>query len=65
MRGRDRRPSPKLSAPHNRRVLTHDQREKLSDETDERRVFFKTAFVFGVSQTDLIPGVEPAPAAAR
>jgi hypothetical protein len=31
-----------------------------SEESDERRVFFKTAFVFDVSQTDIVPGTEPA-----
>jgi len=41
--------------------VTVKQRDKLSDEADERRVFFKTTFVFDVSQTDAIPGVEPAP----
>ncbi len=28
-------------------------------KTDERRVFFKTAFVFDVSQTEVLDGVEP------
>jgi len=37
------------------------QREKDSDGAEERRVFFKTTFVFDVSQTDPIPGVELAP----
>ncbi len=41
--------------------ITVKQRDKLSDETEERRVFFKTTFVFDVSQTDPISGVEPAP----
>lgn len=35
-------------------------REKLAgEESDKRRVFFKTAFVFDVSQTDVLPGAEP------
>jgi hypothetical protein len=37
------------------------QREPHIDGTEDRRVFFKTTFVFDVSQTDPIPGVEPAP----
>lgn len=41
--------------------ITVKRRDKVIDETDERRVFFKTTFVFEVSQTDPIPGVEPAP----
>jgi len=41
--------------------ITVKQRDKVSDETVERRVSFKTTFVFDVSQTDPIPGVEPAP----
>jgi len=32
-----------------------------SDDAEEQRVFFRAAFVFDVSQTDPIPGVEPAP----
>jgi hypothetical protein len=31
------------------------------EETDERRVFFKTAFVFDVSQTVALDGAEPMP----
>jgi hypothetical protein len=31
------------------------------EETDERRVFFKTAFVFDVSQTVVLDGAEPMP----
>lgn len=31
------------------------------EDGDERRVFFKTTYVFDVSQTDAIPGVDPAP----
>jgi N-terminal domain of anti-restriction factor ArdC len=41
--------------------ITVKQRQQDSEDDDERRVFFKTAFVFDVSQTDPIPGVEPAP----
>lgn len=37
------------------------QCEADSDGAEERRVFFKTTFVFDVSQTDPIPGVERAP----
>lgn len=37
------------------------QREKQTGEdTDERRVVFRTAFVFDVSQTEVLDGVEPA-----
>lgn len=36
------------------------ERDQLTgEESDERRVFFKTAFVFEVSQTDILPGAEP------
>jgi len=36
------------------------ERDQLTgEESDERRVFFKTAFVFDVSQTDILPGAEP------
>jgi hypothetical protein len=41
--------------------ITVKQRNRDSDDAEERRVFFKTTFVFDVSQTDPIPGVEPAP----
>jgi hypothetical protein len=35
-------------------------RDRLSgEETDERRMFFKTAFVFDVSQTEIRDGAEP------
>lgn len=37
------------------------QREAGRDGAEDRSVFFKTTFVFDVSQTDPIPGVEPAP----
>lgn len=41
--------------------ITVKQRQQDSPDCEERRVFFKTTFVFDVSQTDPIPGVEPAP----
>lgn len=42
--------------------ITVKQRDALSsDDGEERRVLFKKAFVFDVSQTDPIPGVDPAP----
>jgi hypothetical protein len=37
----------------------HDQ--ETGEETEQRRVMFRTAFVFDVSQTDVIDGTEPAP----
>lgn len=37
----------------------HDQ--ETGEETEKRRVVFRTAFVFDVSQTDVIDGTEPAP----
>lgn len=37
------------------------QCEADSDGAEQRRVFFKATFVFDVSQTDPIPGVEQAP----
>ena len=40
--------------------VTVKERDTLSgEESDERRVFFKTAFVFDISQTDVLPGTEP------
>lgn len=39
--------------------VTVKQRDEQSEETGERSVFFKTAFVFEVSQTEPLPGVEP------
>jgi N-terminal domain of anti-restriction factor ArdC len=40
--------------------VTAKERDTPSgEETDERRVFFKTAFVFDVSQTSVLPGAEP------
>lgn len=35
------------------------ERDEHGEETGERRVFFKTAFVFELSQTECLPGVEP------
>jgi hypothetical protein len=35
------------------------ERDAAGEQTGERRVFFKTAFVFELSQTDPLPGVEP------
>ena len=32
------------------------QREGQGEETDERRVFFRTAFVFDISQTEILDG---------
>jgi len=40
------------------------QRDGQGEDSDERRVFFKTAFVFEVSQTEPLPGVEPVPLTA-
>jgi N-terminal domain of anti-restriction factor ArdC len=37
-------------------VKEHDERGR---ETGERRIFFKTAFVFELSQTEPLPGAEP------
>ncbi len=40
--------------------VTVKERDRLTGErTDERRVFFKTAFVFDISQTDVQEGAEP------
>ncbi len=41
--------------------VTVKQCDEQGEDTDERRVFFRTAFVFDVSQTDPLPDVEPAP----
>jgi hypothetical protein len=41
--------------------VTVKQRDQPGEKRDERRVFFKTAFVFDVSQTEPLPGVEPVP----
>jgi hypothetical protein len=41
--------------------ITVKERDKpAGEETDTRRMFFKTAFVFDVSQTDILLGAEPA-----
>lgn len=40
--------------------VTVKEREQLTgEENEKRRVFFKTAFVWDLSQTDVLPGVEP------
>jgi len=39
--------------------VTVKRRDKDDQETGERCVFFKTAFVFELSQTEPLPGVEP------
>lgn len=39
--------------------VTVKERDKHGQEMGERRVFFKTAFVFELSQTEPLPGVEP------
>src|ERR1700730_15197148 len=41
--------------------VTVKQRDGQREDRDERRVFFKTAFVFELSQTEPLPGVEPVP----
>lgn len=41
-------------------VTVKQQGAPTGEEGDERRVFFKTAFVFDVSQTDVLDGAEPA-----
>lgn len=41
-------------------TLKHDETAKDAN-TQQRHLFFKTTFVFDVSQTDPIPGVDPAP----
>jgi hypothetical protein len=41
--------------------MTVKERDARGDETGERRVFFRTAFVFELSQTEPLPGGEPAP----
>jgi hypothetical protein len=40
-------------------ITVKDRDQLTGEESDERRVFFKTAFVFDISQTDILPGVEP------
>ena len=39
--------------------VTVKERDQQGEETGERRVFFKTAFVFELSQTEPLPAVEP------
>jgi antirestriction protein ArdC len=39
--------------------VTVTERDERGEETGERRVFFKTVFVFELSQTEPLPGVEP------
>jgi N-terminal domain of anti-restriction factor ArdC len=41
--------------------VTVKSREEHGEESDERRVFFKTASVFELSQTEPLPGVDPVP----
>src|SRR5439155_5102111 len=41
--------------------VTVKERDARGGETGERRVFFRTAFVFELSQTEPLPGVEPVP----
>jgi hypothetical protein len=41
--------------------VTVRQRDRQGEDTDERCVFFKTAFVFELSQTEPLPDVEPVP----
>jgi hypothetical protein len=45
-------------------VTIKDREKRAGEETEQRRVFFKTAFVFDVSQTAVLDGVEPAPLVA-
>lgn len=42
-------------------VTVKDRDEQAGEETETRRVFFKTAFVFDVSQTAVLDGAEPVP----
>jgi hypothetical protein len=39
--------------------VTVKERDKPTGEESDKRVFFKTAFVFDVSQTDILPGADP------
>lgn len=39
--------------------VTVTERDEQGEKTGERRVFFKTAFVFELSQTEPLPGIEP------
>jgi antirestriction protein ArdC len=40
--------------------ITLKPRDEQNPDSDQRRVFFKTAFVFDVSQTEILDGAEPA-----
>jgi hypothetical protein len=44
--------------------MTITQRDRNGTDTDERRVFFRTTFVFELSQTEPLPGVERVPLSA-
>ena len=44
--------------------MTVKQRDRYGEDSDERRLFFRTVFVFELSQTEALPGVEPAPLSA-
>jgi len=39
--------------------ITVNERDEGGEQTSQRRVFFTTAFVFELSQTEPLPGVEP------
>ena len=41
--------------------MTLKQRDRYGEDTGERRVFFRTVFVFELCQTEPLPGVEPVP----
>src|SRR5206468_35498 len=41
--------------------VTVKQRDEHGDETEERKVFFRSVAVFDVSMTDPLPGKEPIP----
>jgi hypothetical protein len=43
--------------------VTVKERDERGQETGQSRIFFKTAFVFELSQTEPLPGVEPTPLA--
>lgn len=42
-------------------VPVRQRDEQAGEESEERRVLFRTAFVFDVSQTEVLEGAEPAP----
>lgn len=42
-------------------VNAKDRGEHADEETETRRVVFKTAFVFDASQTTVLDGAQPAP----